>query len=472
MQIVTSPHLDYVDNVRLTRFHGVLLLGVALAQLLDGYDFQITSYALPGFTHDFGLDTGQAGSVAAMGNFGLLIGAILFSQLADRFGRKPIFQVVLFGYAFGSLLSALAPDYPVLLIGRFIAGLGIGAEFPVAFALLAELSPRKWRSKFVPCGPIFYGLGFIVAGFASILVIVPLTAQGLAGWRYAYVLGVLPALMILYVRRYLPESVRYLVQKGRLDEATHVVQSIARTAGEEFTAPSADEVAVRREARMPIGPYWVAIVLLGLMIALLSISSYGLGAFLPQIFASQGFPLLQAFQYTLIISAVQTPASIFGGWFQDRVAERRTALWTTIWIGGVFNVAFALTIFNKGPIELAVGFQLMAGLIGGAVTAIYYTLGTELFPTDIRSAAVGWETAIGRTGAVIGPLLLGILVTTGLSFGEVLIFWFVPVFLAGLIPLFGLRGKTKDRSLEVTARVVGADQPALSLDTPAMAIKK
>ena len=129
MQIVTSPHLDYVDNVRLTRFHWVLLLGIALAQLLDGYDFQITSYALPGFRQAFGLDAGQAGAVASAGNFGLLIGAIIFSQLADRFGRKPVFQVVLFGYAFGSLISGLAPNYPTLIVGRFIAGMGIGAAF-------------------------------------------------------------------------------------------------------------------------------------------------------------------------------------------------------------------------------------------------------------------------------------------------------------------------------------------------------
>src|SRR5215469_4578565 len=242
--IVSSPHLDYVDEVRLTRFHLVLVLGIALAQILDGYDFQITSYALPGFSKEFGLNAGQAGAVAAAGNFGLLIGAIVFSQLADRFGRKPIFQVVLFSYALGSLLSGLAPNYQVLVGARFVAGLGIGAEFPVAFALLAELTPRKWRSRFIPLGPVMYGVGFIVAGLSSLFIILPFT------WRYGYLLGVLPALMIIYVRTLLPESVRFLVQKGRLDEATRVVERIARSAGDMFSVPAGAQVTVREQARI------------------------------------------------------------------------------------------------------------------------------------------------------------------------------------------------------------------------------
>ena len=173
-------------------------------------------------------------------------------------------------------------------------------------------------------------------------------------------------------------------------------------------------------------PYRTAIVLLGAMIALRSISDYGVGAFLPTIFASQGYVLLRAFAYTLIISGIQPLAQLFGGWFQDRVKERRTALWVTLWVGGLLNLAFALTIFFGGPIEVAVGFQVLATLIGGAYVAIYYTLGTELFPTSIRSAALGWETSIGRTGAVVGPLLLGLL-ATGLPFATILTFWYVPV---------------------------------------------
>jgi putative MFS transporter len=446
--IVSSPHLDYVDEVRLTRFHWVLLFGVALAQILDGYDFQITSYALPGFSKEFGLAPSQAGAVAATGNFGLLIGAIAFSQIADRFGRKPVFQIVLLLYAFGSLLSGLAPSYEVLLPARFIAGLGIGAEFPVAFALLAELTPRRWRSKFIPLGPIMYGIGFIVAGLASIFIILP------TSWRWGFLLGVLPALLILYVRAYLPESVRFLVQKGRLDDATRVVQQIARSADDVFSLPAGGQVTVQEQARVPLRPYLAAIVMLGAMIALRSISDYGVGAFLPTIFASQGYALLQAFTYTLLISGIQPLAQLFGGWYQDRVRERRTALWVTLWIGALLNLSFALTIYFKGPIELAVAFQVLATLIGGAYVAIYYTLGTELFPTPIRSAAVGWETAIGRTGAVIGPLLLGFIASTGLPFGTILTFWYIPAFLAGLIPFLGLRGQTRNRSLEATSQVV------------------
>ena len=196
-----------------------------VAQVLDGFDFQSTSFALPLIIQEFKITPTQAGAIGSFTNIGLLVGALIFAPLSDRFGRKPIFQWALFTYAFGTFLSAIAPNYQFLLGARFTAGLGIAAEFPVAFALLAEYSPKRLRHIFVGSGAIGYSVGWFVCAVVA-TAIVPTF-----GWRALFWIGVAPAVMIIYVRRYIPESVRFLLQQGRLQEAGEITQRLADQAG-------------------------------------------------------------------------------------------------------------------------------------------------------------------------------------------------------------------------------------------------
>src|SRR5580704_14137130 len=131
-------YTKFLDDSPMTPFLWCLLVGVALAQILDGINFQSTAFALPLITKEFKINATAGGLIASMTSIGLLFGALIISPLSDRFGRKAIFQLVLFTYSFGAFLSAIAWSYQSLLVARVIAGLGIGAQFPVAFALLAE----------------------------------------------------------------------------------------------------------------------------------------------------------------------------------------------------------------------------------------------------------------------------------------------------------------------------------------------
>src|ERR1035437_4673313 len=134
-------YLEFLDESPMTKWLWLLVCGMCLAQLLDGLDFQATSFALPGIIREFHLNPAQAGGVASTSNLGVMVGTIFSPMLCSRIGRKVIFQWVLLTYAVGTLISSVAPNMQILLIARFVAGLGIGSQFPIVASILAEFSP-------------------------------------------------------------------------------------------------------------------------------------------------------------------------------------------------------------------------------------------------------------------------------------------------------------------------------------------
>lgn len=453
-------YTEFLDRAPMSRFHWLLVAGVAVAQVLDGFDYQSTSFALPSLTHEFHLNPAAAGAVGSATNIGLLVGALLFSVLSDRVGRRPIFVTVLATYALGTFLSAVAPSYPALLAARVVAGLGIGAEFPIAFALLAEYSPARLRHVLIPLGPCCYGAGFVLAGLLSAALIPAL------GWRSVYWVGIAPALLVLYVRRYIPESIRFLVARRRLAEAARVAEHVltaTRTRDVELVPPEAQPaVGLGLGRRMSLlRASAAAVVALSLLYFCYYIQSFAILTWLPTIFVRQGFTLVRSFDYTVII-LVATPLSmLLAAWLQDRIDRRYALLLLTV-LGGAFFLAFGLSFEFRLPLAVTVGSQFLQGLFGSGVVAILYTLGTELFTTDVRSLGMGVVTAVGRLGAIAGPSVLGILLTFGTAIHQI-IYWFtLPLLVAALLALVLIRVDPRQKTLE---RVIDDMQAAEAVPT-------
>lgn len=443
----TMTYTEFLDKSPMTRFLWLLVIGVAVAQTLDGLDYQSTSYALPQIIQEFKINQAQAGLIASTTNIGLLIGALLFSFLSDRFGRRPVFMSVLGTYAFGTFLSAIAPSYEFLLVARFIAGLGIGAEFPVAFALLAEYAPTRLRHIFIPMGPFFYGVGWVLAGVLSIALIPPF------GWRAIYWIGITPALVILYVRQYLPESVRYLLLRGRVEEAGRITRELADRAGfrdVELVPPAqaqAEEQLTTRQRAAILRTTLAGMIALGLLYFCYFIQSFGVNSWLPTIFVQQGFTLVRSFTYTLIIQSVTPFAQFIGSWLQERMDRKYALLLMTV-LGAVFFIVFGISFELKLAIAITIAAQFLQGLLGGGVIAVLYTLGTELFPTSVRSIGMGIVTAFGRIGAIVGPYALGLFLTFGTAISQIIYFFTIPLLVAAIIALFLIRVDPRQKALE------------------------
>ena len=442
-------YTEFLDASPMTPFLWFVLLGCIIAQVLDGFDFQCTSFALPLVMREFKINPTQAGAIGALTNVGLLVGALIFSGLSDRFGRRPIFQWALFTYAFGTFLSAIAPSYQFLLFARFITGLGIAAEFPVAFALLAEYSPKRLRHIFVASGAVGYSIGWFVCAVVATRVVPNF------GWRALYWLGVAPALMIIWVRRYMPESIRFLLQKGRIEEAGKIIKAIqAKTPGfedVELVPPTAVAKAEKKpDLRMQMSGLHVfilAIVIMGVFQLANNIQVVGIGTWLPSIFVKQGFNLKKSFTFTMIVLAVTPLGQIFAMWLQDKM-PRKWAMLFLSFVSAVFFVGAGLTFEFKYGIASTVACIVGYQFFSGGVVPIIYTMNAELFPTRIRSLALGLVIACARIGSVTGPLALGFLLTLGTSIHEIIYYFAAPLLVAAILVVIFIRVDSRQRTLE------------------------
>ncbi|QGZ63318.1 MFS transporter [Paraburkholderia acidisoli] len=454
-------YTEFLDACPMNGFLWMLLLGCIVAQILDGFDFQSTSFALPLIVREFHISTTQAGAIGSVTNIGLLLGALLFAPLADRVGRRPIFQWALFAYAFGTFLSAIAPSYPVLLLARFIAGMGIAAEFPVAFALLAEYAPKRLRHIFIGSGAIGYSFGWFVCAVAATLIVPRF------GWRALFWVGVSPALMILYVRRYMPESVRFLLQQGRVDEAAQIVRRLADRAGYtslELVPPEA--AAYAKKTRPTLGQQFsllkfsaLAIAVLGLFQLANNVQVVGFGTWLPSIFLRQGFTLTKSFTFTMIVLATTPLGQIFGMWLQDRMPRK----WAMLLLSGLSALCFfgfGLSFEYRYPVEIIVACDVGYQFFSGGVVPIFYTLSSELFPTRVRSLAMGLVVACARVGSITGPFVLGWLLTLGTMIHQIIYYFTMPLVLAAVVLVVAVKVDSRQKTLEDASGEPTEETPA------------
>ena len=440
-------YTEVLDGSPLSGLLFLVVFGVAVAQILDGIDFQSTSFALPLIVREFKLTPAFAGALGSTTNLGVMIGALLSGLLSDRFGRKPILQWILFTYSFGTFLSAVAWSYQFLLIARFIAGLGIGAEFPVAFALLAEYSPKRLRHILVPLGPLFYSVGWICCALLATVVIPKL------GWRGIYWVGVTPALMIIYVRRFMPESVRYLLHKGRIKEAGEITRRIADRAGfadVELVPPEmayAERKPSVAEQLHSLRQFTLTVIVLGFFYLAFHIQNVGFNAWLPSIFVKQGFTLLRSYAFTTFSLLVVPVGQLGAMWLQDKL-PRKWAMLLLAGIASCFFFAVGLSFEMKYSITVIVACAVAYQFFSNAIVPILITLNAELFPTRVRGLGIGLVSAFSRTGSIVGPLAMGLFMSFGTAIHQIIYYFAVPLAIMAIVGAIFIKVDSRQKALE------------------------
>ncbi|SDM00294.1 MFS transporter, putative metabolite:H+ symporter [Corynebacterium mycetoides] len=388
---------ERLDRLPVTRKHRRLLVGSGIGWALDAMDIGLVSFIIAALAVHWELDKSTTSWIASIGFVGMAIGASLGGLLADKLGRRQVFAATLLIYGIATGASALVTSVGVLMVFRFIVGLGLGAELPVASTLVSEFSPRRVRGRMVVLLEAFWAVGWIAAAVIGTFVV----AQSDNGWRWGLALGAVPAVYAIVVRLSLPESVRFLESKGRHDEAEAIVQSfeaevhplevdaLPHEEPEEFTGG-----IWGKELRGRTLSFWIVWFCV-------SLAYYGAFIWIPSLLVSQGFTLVKSFTFTLIITLAQLPGYAAAAWLIEVWGRRKTL---SVFLAGSAVAALLYGLASAEWQIIAAGCLLSFFNLGawGAL----YAIGPELYPTEIRATGTGAGAAFGRIGSILAPLLV------------------------------------------------------------------
>jgi MFS transporter, putative metabolite:H+ symporter len=443
-QATAASLIGRLERLPFSSWHRNLVLLAAIGVLLDAADFALFGAALPGISKEFGFGPAQAGLLATVGLVGAFLGALFWGTISDYIGRRTAFAATIGIFAAFTGLVASAWSVASLAIFRFVSNFGLGGEIPVALTITAEFMPSRIRGRVSSGVLAAFPLGLALAAGLSLLILPRY------GWRTLFLVGVIPALILFLVRRYMPESVRYLISRGKLAEAGRTVADIEKAAGV-AVAGDAKPASAIPAPEVDVSPGITVLQLLTperrrstILSWIVSFcffwSSNGILFMLPTILTQRGLPLSQALTFQL----VQGLSGFFGytacGFLIDRFG-RRPVLFLYYFIGAGFHLWFAEASGVWSYVAIALVGVVNPGVYGS--TGVYVG---ELFPTHLRATAVGWFFGIGRIGSFLAPTVVGLLLAYGL--GHYILHTFALTYLLASFAVIAIGIETKGRVLE------------------------
>ncbi|OLL27440.1 hypothetical protein BTH42_32955 [Burkholderia sp. SRS-W-2-2016] len=410
-----------IGNVEIPTRVTVRIVAICLAMILaEGYDVAIYGAVLPMLTHgtDWSLSALQLGAIASCSLAGMMIGAMGAGTLSDMIGRR----WMLLGSAalFSAMMAAaaLAPTPGWFVVARIVGGLGLGGVVPTAAALTVEYSPPRRRS---------FNYALIYTGYSLGGIVVALLAMHWLpthGWRWLFGVGAAPLILVALCARYLPESLDFLLARGRIDEARSVARGLGirhpaldgaahagngAQAGKVVNAGSAGRASKAAPIRALFDAshlratlaFWIA-MFMGLLLL------YGLSTWLPQLMRKAGFPLGSSLALLVTLNSTAAVGSLLGGALADRIGSK-----------SVVSVLYLLAAASLCALPFAHGLAqtyVLVGIAGVGTIGNTMLLGayiTRYYPPRNRATGIGWALGIGRFGAIVGPLIGGALAQAG-----------------------------------------------------------
>ena len=426
----------------------VFIIGVAAAGFFfDSFDIVIVSYALPMIRKEFGLDPTQVGLIGSSALAGMGLGSWLWGWVADRWGRRVVFAATVLMFSLCTGVAGMSMSLGFLIGARFLTGLGLGGMVPIDQALVAEYAPARIRGRVSAVLPLCWPIGIFAAAGAGLLVVPHL------GWRWLFALGVLPAVLVFFIRRAVPESPRWLADRGRHEEAraslayvgvddAMIAQARGELAAEPLVAPVRDatfaDLFSARYARR-VAHTWLMWFCSGFAATCFSV-------WLPSIFATYyHINLTRTLVYTFIVAGTSVVGRVFAFSLID-LFGRKALIVIGYGVAGGAALLFTQATSETALLATAMLYGFFADI--GSLAMTVYT--PEVYPVRIRgkgtAIAMGW----GRFGGMVSPVVAGLLISAdnlALVWGLMAAFQFTS---AGLTLL--MARETSGRNLETVAK--------------------
>ncbi|MED3724866.1 MFS transporter [Priestia filamentosa] len=432
-----------MEEVPLGRFHYKIFTYASGSTFIDGYIIGIISVALAVMQSYFDMSLTMVGLVGMATLAGMFVGGIIGGYLTDIVGRKSMFIIDMLIMAIASILQFFINDPMQLVILRFILGVALGADYPIAGALMAEFSPRKNRGALLGGLNAFWYIGYA----SSYLVGYFLLPTGDASWRWMLASSAVPVLIMLIARLNMPESPRWLANNGREKEANAIVQKIF---GKNVVMSNEPEAKVKTSFldifRNGYGK-WVFFV--GVFWSLELIPTFGIGTYIPEIFAQFGFADgRKEYLGSAIINVVYLAGLLPALYLVEKVGRRPTLIWP-FFVSSIALFVLGATSGLNMPFAFILVLFIIYGTFNNAMGAHPWIYPNELFPTHVRGTAMGFITGVTRIASSVGTFLFPIILANyGLSI--TLYICGALFFLGFLISLF-MAPETKNMSLTETS---------------------
>lgn len=438
-----------VDDGKINPYRFRILVLIWLAMLADGYDIAVISFAAPAITAEWGLEKGAMGPVFSAGLLGMILGGAVLGAVGDWAGRRKVMIISAVMTGLGTLGTVMAYDLQSLIAWRFVTGVGIGALAPIGVVMTAEYAPHRVRATVVAC--MFVAIGAGGTGLAGWL---SATAVPVHGWEALFWFGgALPLVFALLAILGMPESLRYLyVRDPSSPRLAAIASRLAPTRniapGAAFTwsgeAPSKHKAAFRDLFAGERGP--ITLILWAMMFCA-QVTAYGLSLWLPTLLSAAQVSPADIASTMMMHSLCGMAGGAVISHFIDRHGVVALAALPLV---GVPLVIF-VGMLGPGSALLApaaafAGFSVVGTLMGGlAVSSFFY-------PTAIRSNGVGAAMFVSRFGSVLGPFLLGVLLTQGAAIQTIFLVCAIPLLLAALMAFILGRLERKGGGAEGFAR--------------------
>jgi MFS transporter, putative metabolite:H+ symporter len=425
-----------IEEIGYGKFQRRLLWICGLGWAADAMEVLLIAFILPAIGEEWGLSATQKGFLATGIFLGMLLGSFLWGRISDLLGRKLGFIATIgIDSGFG-LLSALSPSFLVLLILRSLTGFGVGGTLPVNYSLFSEFIPAKNRGKNLVYLEAFWALGTIAAAGFSWLVVPTF------GWRWLLVISAIPGLIVFLIRRYVPESPRFLLSQGKTEDAMAVLDRIATINNRQISFDGLEAVKIQKSKTKDLfrSSYRKSTFLLWAIWFMISLGYYGVFSWLPNYFRTIGMDLLPVYRNTFILALAQVPGYFSAAYFVEKWGRKKT-LGIYLLASGVFTYLFAIATSLSFIVFMGIWMSFFALGAWGALYA--YT--PEIYPTPLRATGMGSASAMTRIAGAIAPVLGGILM--GESFFIPLLIFSSAYFLASMASFF-MPVETKGKPLE------------------------
>jgi benzoate transport len=429
---------------------GIVAICMAL-NMIDGFDVLVMAFSATAIIEQWALSASQLGLLLSAALFGMAIGSILLTQVADVIGRQKTILISALTISAGMLASAFAPSYELLFLLRFITGLAIGTMQASLNVFVAEYSSAKRRSTSIS----FYSAGLPIGGMLGGIIAGILISN--FGWRSAFIFGSLVTLaMVPFIVKFLPESLDYLLAKrpeGALSKVNGIVAKLGHPALNQLPEVSAGTTlsAGARWKTLFGSKYGTATLFLSIAFLVLMASFYFANSWTPRLLTTSGFSAQDGINAGTLFSF----GAIFGSIVFGLIAARFSVKWTLVVFFLLGGAGFALYAVASGSLTPALVGAAVLGFVVNAGIAGMFSIGPVYYGSDVRATAVGFITGMGRIGAIISPILAGALIDGGWKPGNLYYLFIVPM-AVGAVAIAVLRSHRRQQAGTPAPVAVGA----------------